>query len=434
MDTKGRLENLLFSRFACREVPYKSHDILDHKGYLTLRNAQCKVILSNCFIGLPECAHVRCISRVGGCEDLTCCLQAASHLFALLLLLLHPATVSCECNCDDDDVRQDKGEALRHKLGAIAVILVVGAIGVSLPLLGSRIPALSPQNDLFFMIKAFAAGVILATGSWGKFAFSGFIAMMSAIETLTIDALSMGHYKRQHSSNHKQVDPGDEEHAGHVHVHTQSTHGHAHGSADSPSDQDLLVSRLSCQRIISQVLEVGIVVHSVLIRISLGASQSADIIGPLVAALSFHRFFEGMELGGCISQAKDKGVNEPMLRNTDLSPHAPDIGQIEAYAIYAGIRMAVSLALTAVLIESDSLNAVIQLQRYESDCSVVSLVLVEGRRLMADHPQLSVCYGRRSANTTADALAKWSSTMSMSVTFTSDYPSSIRDIVVSEAY
>ena len=51
-----------------------------------------------------------------------------------------------------------------------------------------------------------------------------------------------------------------------------------------------------------QVLELGIVVHSVIIGISLGASDSPKTIRPLVAALTFHQFFEGMGLGGCIAQ------------------------------------------------------------------------------------------------------------------------------------
>ena len=51
-----------------------------------------------------------------------------------------------------------------------------------------------------------------------------------------------------------------------------------------------------------KVLELGIVVHSVIIGISLGASESPKTIRPLVAALTFHQFFEGMGLGGCISQ------------------------------------------------------------------------------------------------------------------------------------
>jgi hypothetical protein len=44
------------------------------------------------------------------------------------------------------------------------------------------------------------------------------------------------------------------------------------------------------------------VAHSVIIGISLGASQNTKTIKPLLVALSFHQFFEGLGLGGCISQ------------------------------------------------------------------------------------------------------------------------------------
>ena len=48
------------------------------------------------------------------------------------------------------------------------------------------------------------------------------------------------------------------------------------------------------------VLELGIVVHSVVIGLSLGASNNTCTIKGLVAALCFHQIFEGMSLGGCI--------------------------------------------------------------------------------------------------------------------------------------
>lgn len=51
-----------------------------------------------------------------------------------------------------------------------------------------------------------------------------------------------------------------------------------------------------------QVLELGIIVHSVIIGLSLGASESPKTIKPLVVALTFHQFFEGIGLGGCIFQ------------------------------------------------------------------------------------------------------------------------------------
>ncbi|KAA8525225.1 hypothetical protein F0562_006911 [Nyssa sinensis] len=139
-------------------------------------------------------------------------------LFMAVLVLL-PTIVMGECTCELEKGDNNKHEALKYKGAAIASILVASAIGVCLPMLGKIIPVLQPDKDMFFMIKAFAAGVILATGF---------------------------------------------------------------------------------------VLELGIVVHSVIIGISLGVSESPKTIRPLFAALTFHQLFEGIGLGGCISQAKFK--------------------------------------------------------------------------------------------------------------------------------
>ncbi|CAN8259583.1 unnamed protein product [Cochlearia groenlandica] len=242
------------------------------------------------------------------------------RVYIILILCLHICYASSDCTSHDDhgSVSQEETEkATKLKLGSIALLLMAGGVGVSLPLIGKKIPALQPENDIFFMVKAFAAGVILCTGfvhilpdaferlsspclqttAAGKFPFAGFIAMLSAMGTLMIDTFATGYYKRQHFSTNngnKQVSVVDEEeHAGHVHVHTHASHGHTHGSTE-------LIRR----RIVSQVLEIGIVVHSVIIGISLGASQSVETVKPLMAALSFHQFFEGLGLGGCISLAE----------------------------------------------------------------------------------------------------------------------------------
>ncbi|BBG95089.1 Galactosyltransferase family protein [Prunus dulcis] len=61
------------------------------------------------------------------------------------------------------------------------------------------------------------------------------------------------------------------------------------------------------------ILELGIVSHSVIIGLSLGVSQSPCTIRPLVAALSFHQFFEGFALGGCISQAQIKTLTATVM-------------------------------------------------------------------------------------------------------------------------
>ncbi|PON98223.1 Zinc/iron permease [Trema orientale] len=238
-------------------------------------------------------------------------------LFHLFFLLILPILAGGECTCESESEEQNKSLARKYK---IAAILVAGAIGVCFPILGRTIKALSPERNVFFMIKAFAAGVILSTvfihvlpdafhhltspclkGSAWDFPFTGFVAMCSAIGTLMVDAFATSYYRKSHFGGVKgpaTAIVGDEErvgeHADHVHVHT---HGHSHGSVENSGSSELLRHR---------VLELGIVVHSVIIGISLGASESSKTVRPLVAALTFHQFFEGMGLGGCIALAKLK--------------------------------------------------------------------------------------------------------------------------------
>ncbi|KAG6721285.1 hypothetical protein I3842_03G105600 [Carya illinoinensis] len=247
----------------------------------------------------------------------------------LCVLFLLPSLVFGECTCDTENEERDKDQALRYKLVAIASILVAGAIGVSIPILGKFIPALRPETDIFFVIKAFATGVILATGfihvlpdafetltspclsenPWGNFPFTGFVAMVSAIGSLMVDAFATSYYSHRSKVQHgtgdeEKVGGHDEGHEGHMDVHTHATNGHTHGSVALFQNSES--SELLRHRVISQVSELGIVVHSVIIGISLGASETPKTIKPLVAALTFHQFFEGMGLGGCISQAKFK--------------------------------------------------------------------------------------------------------------------------------
>lgn len=196
------------------------------------------------------------------------------HMKLLVLYsLLVPLLVRAECECEEGNNDRNKTKALQLKLAAIASILTAGAIGVCLPILGRSVSALRPEKDIFFVIKAFAAGVILATGMihvlpdafdnltspclkenpWGKFPFAGFIAMMAAIATLMVDAYATGYYKRSHFNKAQPVDNEnkDEEHASHVHVHTHATHGHAHGEAIV--SQETSSSDLIRHRVVSQV-------------------------------------------------------------------------------------------------------------------------------------------------------------------------------------
>ncbi|VAH43212.1 unnamed protein product [Triticum turgidum subsp. durum] len=280
-------------------------------------------------------------------------MKPSGVLLAAVVALLLVSAVRGDDDCGSpESAARDRARARPLKIAAFFSILICGALGCSLPVLGRHVPVLRPDGDIFFLVKAFAAGVILATGfihilpdafenltsdclpaggPWKDFPFAGLGAMVGAIGTLVVDTVATGYFTRAHlnkdrahGSSAAVVDEEKQaaaaaaeearrhhdggEHEGHVHVHTHATHGHAHGSAalvaavgGAEDEKDTIR-----HRVISQVLELGIVVHSVIIGISLGASQDPETVKPLVVALSFHQMFEGMGLGGCIVQAKFK--------------------------------------------------------------------------------------------------------------------------------
>ncbi|XP_028758643.1 zinc transporter 3-like [Neltuma alba] len=233
-------------------------------------------------------------------------------IFIFLLPNLVLSQHACENNSKEDEDENkfaSSSEAAKYKLIAIASTFAASTVGISLPILAKNWSYLKPESDLFFIVKAFAAGVILATGflhvlpdafealennpciaekkPWGnKFPFPGLIAMVAATVTLIMEALVVGYHKRCELTKARPLrDENDAEELG----------SHIFESSDNLR-----------HTLVSQILELGIVVHSAIIGISLGASKSPNTIKPLVAALSFHQCFEGMGLGGCIAQAKFK--------------------------------------------------------------------------------------------------------------------------------
>lgn len=77
--------------------------------------------------------------------------------------------------------------------------------------------------------------------------------------------------------------------------------GNEEGEGTEDEEQRMVMMK---QKMVSKVLEIGIVFHSVIIGVTVGMSQDVCSIRPLMIALSFHQIFEGMGLGGCIAQVK----------------------------------------------------------------------------------------------------------------------------------
>ncbi|MBA0760454.1 hypothetical protein Gotri_023199 [Gossypium trilobum] len=113
-----------------------------------------------------------------------------------------------------------------------------------------------------------------------------------------VGVFATSHYTKSHLHKTHESNYVDEEKIGktknHLHLHTHAIHGHAHDSVS-------MLERSDSAQLHRLQICIGMA-HSMIIGISLGASESPKAIKPLVAALTFHQFFEGMGLGGCISQ------------------------------------------------------------------------------------------------------------------------------------
>ncbi|XP_047972410.1 zinc transporter 4, chloroplastic-like [Salvia hispanica] len=292
------------------------------------------------------------------------------------------SSAACESYREDEEGCRDDSFSLILKLIAIAAILIMGVGGVAIPLVGKKRRFLRTDSNLFVAAKAFAGGVILATGfvhmlpdatkaltnaclpksPWLKFPFSGFIAMMAALGTLLADFVGTQYYERKQRKQEEESqvakadlsETGDEsgivsvetsghgakvfgeEEGGVMHIvgmhahaaHHRHSHSQEQGSCEGHRGEDLHghshshsfnfrggdgEDNTARHIVVSQVLELGIVSHSMIIGLSLGVSHSPCTIRPLIGALSFHQFFEGFALGGCISQAKLRTLQSTLM-------------------------------------------------------------------------------------------------------------------------
>lgn len=221
------------------------------------------------------------------------------------------------------------GKAASHlKLISIFVIFFTSVIGISLPVFLARLFNGKPAYDkAVLIIKCFAAGVILSTSlvhvlpdafdaladcqvashhPWKDFPFSGLVTLIGVLTALFVDLTATSHVEG-HGHGHGHVEKvkkveyspiGVEE--GAVMELKVGVGDFAANTTDTETASEELMKLK--QKLVSQVLEIGIIFHSVIIGVTMGMSQNKCTIRPLVAALAFHQIFEGLGLGGCIAQ------------------------------------------------------------------------------------------------------------------------------------
>lgn len=211
---------------------------------------------------------------------------------------------------------RDGTAATNLKLISIFVIFFTSVIGITLPGFLARFlfHGKTVHDKAILIIKCFAAGVILSTSlvhvlpdaftalsdcqvssrhPWKDFPFSGLVTLIGVLTALLVDLTATSHVESHQNQAEGYAAVGNSEELGilskKIDVEQQQREA-----------EELVKLK---QRLVSQVLEIGIIFHSVIIGVTLGMSQNQCTIRPLVAALSFHQIFEGMGLGGCIAQA-----------------------------------------------------------------------------------------------------------------------------------
>ncbi|KAK7300913.1 hypothetical protein RJT34_11765 [Clitoria ternatea] len=205
---------------------------------------------------------------------------------------------------------RDGAAAAHLKVLSIFIIFVTSVAGMSSPVILAGVFRGKPLYDkAIVVIKCFAAGVILSTSlvhvlpdayaaladchvasrhPWRDFPFAGLVTLIGALLALVVDLAASSHVEH---AQYAPVVTQEKE------VAVEVEHG---GGGEGERGEDLVKLK---QRLVSQVLEIGIIFHSVIIGVTMGMSQNVCTIRPLVAALAFHQIFEGMGLGGCVAQA-----------------------------------------------------------------------------------------------------------------------------------
>ncbi|CAN6976946.1 unnamed protein product, partial [Brassica rapa subsp. trilocularis] len=204
------------------------------------------------------------------CKPLT----VVFYLVALLFIVSGAAEEGNDCGCSAAAV--NSATDLKYKIVAIFSTFIVGVFGVCLPIFG-----LDLDGIFYASVRRFGAYVMgfstviyilpdaidsLTSSCIGDFPMTGVVVAMAAAILTMIESISFA------SAFMNRAQDGDDHKIGH--------------------------------KLVTQFLELGNVVHSLIIGIALGASPNLSTIKFLIPAITFHQLLQGLRRGGCISKAK----------------------------------------------------------------------------------------------------------------------------------
>ncbi|KAG1453911.1 hypothetical protein G6F56_007449 [Rhizopus delemar] len=224
------------------------------------------------------------------------------------------------------------------RVGALFIILATSALGVFTPIIMHKISPYSKGSGrdwILTMGKFFGTGVILATAfvhmlpealenfsspclseGWQSYsAFAGVFCMMASFLLQLIEMAAFANIERLRAKRKTQLSEDPEKSQSLDSQSTDSTartpenhdaHIHSAGLFDDPE---------AFKHISTVILELGIVMHSIIVGITLSNSSNDEFI-TLLIALVFHQFFEGVALGTRINEMEIQGWKKPLMMGT----------------------------------------------------------------------------------------------------------------------
>lgn len=279
----------------------------------------------------------------------------------------------------------------------------MNCIGIFSPIILYRVSPFQQGSARDYVLTAgkfFGTGVIIATAfihmlpealerfdseclgeGWHSYhAFGGLFCMIASflLQIIELAALSnLDAIARRNASNTATSVDSNEVVAGKVSekgvaapAHLEANHyehnhhginedGHVHSAGFLENDQ-------SVRNIGTFILELGIVMHSIIIGITLGTTDS-DSFQTLLIALVFHQFFEGIALGTRVNDLQHKTWLKPILMGLLFICMTP-IGVAIGIGIRSSLNPPAAILAQAIL---DSLSAGILL--YNAYVSLMSI-------------------------------------------------------------
>ncbi|CAE6447764.1 unnamed protein product [Rhizoctonia solani] len=218
------------------------------------------------------------------------------------------------------------------------------------PTVAKRSSYLQTPRVVFFIGKHFGTGVILATAfihllkdafenlskahvdaRWGKYESWPGLIIMSALlfiflveytSTVYVEYLAEQSASSEPQESQPQNDSTVPKRPGLEHVHTDCLHG------------EVRVSEREAPRIVGVfVLQLGIMLHSIVVGFTLAVTNGAEFTSLLIA-LIFHQLFEGLSLGIRISSLRPTlfAPHHSASSGTEASPLLPSSSRSKVHA------------------------------------------------------------------------------------------------------